>query len=228
MHFDGHSDCADGLCGLFRNGRWGAIDYHGNLVLDFAIESDQLRFSEGLALVRGAPGGPPGNVFIDKHGARQFSNLPVFAAQQFSDGLALVTVRTKDRNGFNNDRIGYIDHQGSFKVLNRPLFTTESFSEGRASALTVNPATAASKHVYIDHNLTVVCPLPDEADEATPYHEGIAWVHVNPPGHLIGWTAINMACNQAFPFLVKEASPFAEGVAAIIGEKGELQYVDKT
>ena len=90
-----------------------------------------------------------------------------------------------------------------------------------------DPATGGSVQVYLDHNLNVVCSLPTGLGQGTAFSEGVAWVYANVPGQNPGWLAIDTGCHQLFPYLVKQASPYSEGIAAVVGMKDEGEFIDK-
>ncbi len=167
--------CNEGLCGVYKDGKWGYIDTTGHLVIpnqfDFANP-----FTEGLATVK--LGGRWG--FIDKTGQYvinpQFDKFVIF-----HEGLAPVHV---DGNW------GYIDRTGSFafkslKQMN-PAAEGGDFSGGLAAVCQNAPQRCG----YIDRSGTLA--IKPQFDSASTFSEGLAsvlvsgkWGYINTSGKIV-------------------------------------------
>lgn len=135
---------------------------------------------------------------------------PVFGegSREFSDGLALVTVRAE-----NEWMTAYIDSSGAYVIRPRQFEEAENFYESRAR-VRVN-----GRIGYLDKSGAFA--IPPRFEDGTSFQDGLAAVRVEEK-----WFFVNTRGDVAFPLTVDQAFPFSEGLAAVeVG--GKAGYVDR-
>lgn len=223
-----------GLAAVRQDGKWGFINQSGELIISFSFDledNEEIRFSEGLAVVRYAS--PPDPKYRGKYGyIDQSGNLaigPQFSsASPFSEGLAIISIERIDRR----PKRGYIDKEG--EVIIQPQFTVaKDFSEGLAMVQVGEYGTA--KVGYIDKTgKLVIAPqfdsvydvikTPNDVSKPLRYYrsgrerdfsEGMAAVKINEK-----WGYINKLGQIVIPTQFVYAGQFKEGLAAVALRKG--------
>jgi hypothetical protein len=216
----GAYQCREGLCAVRRNNVWGAIDYQGNVVIDFKYQG-QFTFSEGLAAVLL----PLTNktFYIDKQGATAFS--PAFG------GVVSVnnTVTSPFSDGYARVYGGFLDRQGRFIQTSYAAFLGE-FSEGLAWFQPSSYEKTISGG-YIGTTMKVAFTFPPGVPPLSmrDFHDGLAWLSYAAPGQTPKWGAVDKTGKPVIAFqFSQEPGPFSDGLAAVLDLNGKLGYIDKT
>jgi len=169
--FEGANDFSEGLARVKMGGKYGYIDKTGQIVINpqFDLAGD---FSEGLAWVGTGKTEDVRKGFIGKYGYIDKTGKIVIPIEfiidnydnylkQFSDGLALIKLKTKDSLVYG--KYGYIDKTG--KIAIEPQFTyARDFKEGLARV-------SGENRGYIDTTGKFVIKVPNGGD----FSEGLAW-----------------------------------------------------
>jgi hypothetical protein len=215
--------CAEGLCAISKNGLWGFVDYHGNLVLDFKYPNTGSApyFSHGVCAV-GAPDSKPGRpasyIFIDKKGNVLFNQREFKFARPFV-GTA-TTVLLPQKTGLDEPAI--LDIQGHIvRYAPRDPVGQEFHGDLIASGAT-----------YVDgavgfRNAKMEWVIPRAYYAAQDFSEGMAWVQARAPGGLYKWGAINGKGKLIIPLTFSQSpEPFSEGLSVIHCSDNTSGYVD--
>jgi len=218
--------CAEGLCAISKDGLWGFIDYHGNLVLDFRYPSTGAvpYFSHGVCAVGSRNPKDPnsvGFIFIDKKGNTLFGKRVFVFARQFVDEVT--TVSLFEKVDFNYVT-AILDLQGHLlRYSKHGLYIDEGFHEGlirdQVSVFHPNP------YGYLNAKMEWV--IPESYKQAQAFSDGLAWVASQPAGAGLKWGAINTKGKVVIPFTFsKEPDPFSEGLALVHCSDNTIGYVD--
>jgi hypothetical protein len=222
---NGVYQCAEGLCAISKDGLWGFIDYHGNLVLDFRYPSTGTvpHFSHGVCAVGFRDSKAPnsvGYIFIDKKGNTLFGKK-VFAYAHPFVGQA-TTVRLLEKVDFYYAP-AILDFHGPLLRYSLPnLDSGEAFSDGLIKSTT---NFVHRRMGFLNEKMQWV--VPETYDGAQAFSEGIAWVATRQPGAVLKWGAINTKGKVVIPFnFSKEPEPFSEGLAIVHCSDNTIGYVD--
>ena len=200
----------------------GFIDKQGKVVVatQFDCKSYELpTFSHGLAAV---------NVdnrwgYIDTSG-RFVINPQFHTASSFSEGLALVGIKTPD-----GSKPAYIDITGKF-VINPQVIGARSFSEGLAHVC-VSRTSEGPKCGFINKTgRLVISYIHDHTSDFADFSEGLAAIKVkqgfvNKAGRLV----VHLPEFDRKYRDYRSLGKFSEGLAAVfMGREGKMGYIDKT
>ena len=179
------------------NGKWGAINSTGKLVIPFKYSSHG-DFSEGLAAVSlNAKWG-----YVNKQGTLVIPTK-YDSAEKFEDGLACVKI---------NGKYGAINKQGTL-VIPAKYDESFSFSDGMA-VVQVN-----NKYGYINKQGTLI--IPYKYSRARDFSEGLAAVRGD---SVYGY--IDKAGKTVIPFKFSYADSFNNGVAKATYKNLENDAID--
>jgi hypothetical protein len=241
----------DGLAQIKEHDKWGYIDLSGKVVVEPQYDEAD-NFWDGLAAVKlkGKWG------YIDKAG--QYIVAPQFReAYHFADGLAPVVVGDKwgyiDRTGkfvvppqFDDASI-FKDGVASVKVGRQYAHLDKSgsvigtcanecvglFFDGLAKVRMPFHFGVKPKYGYMNHKGEIVIKF--QFDDASDFHEGVAWVELAPwkEGEIPTTDRLFFYIDRAGKRLTKEsyfwAGDFSEGRAAVQRGKGDKKgYIDET
>ncbi|WP_371363230.1 hypothetical protein SRRS_41730 [Sporomusa rhizae] len=185
--FQSISPFEDGYAVVMKNGKFGAINEKGEIVLAPKYDYGSITFSEQLAAV--SVNGKYG--FVSNKD--QLVIAPEFdKALPFHEGLAAVAVQGK---------FGFIDATGRF-VIKPQYETAGSFSEGLAQV------SLGGKVGFIDKAGTVV--IPTQYQSASDFKEGLAAIESKDD-----YGYINKAGKKVVDPKYEMALPFKNGVAAV-------------
>jgi hypothetical protein len=187
---------SEGLCGVFKDGKWGYIDTGGHIAIPTQFDSAG-PFVEELARVN--LGNQVG--FIDKTG--QYAINPQFyEGGDFHDGLAAV----RSDGGW-----GFINKTGVYVV--KPQFqfaNANGFSDGFAPV-------CQGKCGYINRNGTFV--IRQQFDAVKPFSEGMAAVRMNNKWGYIN-TSGKIVINPQFDYTTMFSGGLA--VTLVSGHSGTI------
>ena len=238
---------SEGLAAVGINGKWGYIDKSGKFAIALQYQSAQ-SFHDGLAVVN-IDGkykyiDKTGKVAIETNGSADFSDgmanvgstykcgyidvtgkinisLKYSECQQFSEGLASVTINTPKISAK-----GFIDKKGN--VVIEPKFSsTVPFSEGLS--LVKYYENLQTKEGYVDKTGNTVIKLPP-VSQAVSFSEGLAPILIKDKG----WGYIDKTGGFVIQPQYVHAERFKNGLARV--STGNLKdsamdrdaYIDKT
>jgi hypothetical protein len=219
------SDFSEGLAWvrLSEKHKFGYLNQKGALAIpdQFAWASD---FHEGLAAVEPSKGKYG---FIDKTGKVVLSAKEWLHIDDFSEGLAGVTVKVVDNRvyrGYADEKTGYIDRSGKFVI--QPRFDrVQAFSEGRALFFQTGKN---SGYGFVDLNGQVV--VEPEYVDAKSFSEGLAAVAIKTSDDKNLWGYIDEEGQWVIKPQFQNGGSFDGGLAAVnCDEYGRYckAYVDR-
>ena len=205
----------DGFTFVKKNGKWGAIDKQGTVIIPFEYDFAE-GISESRALVfRGETdkwGGPVQSkgkyTFVDITGTTIIDDLE--KAYLFSEGLAAVCIKGK---------YGYIDPSGEW-VIPAVYDNAYSFSEGRAFVL------SGGTYSIIDRQGNVLATCSKKASDIKflgNFHDGM--VYVDNTDYRYGF--INEQGKEVIPCQYKFVQDFENGYAPAKNENEKWGIIDK-
>ena len=214
------SVCAEGMCAIRKDGLWGFIDYHGNLVLDFQYHSATTPyFSRGTCIVGAVDSNnraTDGVVFIDKKGNVLFGTKVFREAHPFVDEVTTVTLFGAGNKGGS----AVLDLQGHL------LLSKYAAGEFHDGLMVANDPVAKA---YGFRNAEMQWAVTPVYTQAQGFSEGIAWVETLTPGGASKWGAVNKEGKVIIPFQFSVMpEPFSEGLAVVSCSNGTFGYVDRT
>jgi hypothetical protein len=215
MIFDknGTHVCSEGLCAVQKDGKWGFVDYQGNLVLDFKYTSAVYAapiFLHGTCLIQ-LPHEAGQNYhygFIDKKGNPLFGNRKFAMSGPFDDVVARVTLDS-------DSHLYLLDLKGNLIVANdfsRDL-TAKQFHDGLIRWQDSGPKAESLWGFRNSKDQWAIPPIYIAADD---FNEGIAWVAKGADIINAKWGAIDTSGKEVVPFIYGfNHKPFSDGMAAV-------------
>ena len=194
--------CSDGLCAIRKDGLWGFVDYHGNMVLDFKytdfLTPDAPLFKHGACLLQFRDSQGHFQVgFIDKKGNLMFGGKGFDGADPFDDVVTRV---------FVNNQVYFLDLEGN--LVHVDSRTASEFHGGLARD--------GDFHGYGFRNSKGQWAIPPIYSGVQDFHDGIAWVSKKSGDALPMWGAIDKTGKEVVPFKFSQVpGPFSDGMARV-------------